>query len=395
MKKKFIRSIISILILIQLPVNIYSQWSNLTPPASDLYSLSFYNKDTGAIITQSGQLYLTQNNAQSWQLSYSNVSSVVFINSQIILISEYLGTIYKSIDGGQNWIPKYSVPNDILLSKADNGSIVGTTINSGGDSTLIYYSLTQGETWQYQCTVPGFVLANRLIDENNYFLVTSGIYKTIDGGQSFQLKFDPLSVGGNAIYSIKNLNSDTLFACGYYYVYKSYNGGENWTVSSPYVATIYYDLAKKGNEMYCVGGPGVGSGDMMKTEDAGINWVIPYFPSETLFSISFPDTSNGFSCGSGLLLEYNNPNEVSEKLHNSDFEIFPNPVNEILNLKELNSTQISIQKLEISDILGKKIELNISFKQQNAIDISQYASGIYTINIYTSSGVISKKFIKQ
>jgi len=75
----------------------------------------------------------------------------------------------------------------------------------------------------------------------------------------------------------------------------------------------------------------------------------------------------------------------------SDFNIFPNPVKEILNID--NSINAEIRSIRIYDLLGKVVleerEIN------NQLDVSHLLRGIFYVKIETDKGVLTKKLIKE
>ena len=69
--------------------------------------------------------------------------------------------------------------------------------------------------------------------------------------------------------------------------------------------------------------------------------------------------------------------------------IFPNPVNNVLNIK---ATDISnIQGVKIIDLQGKVV----LEKTNNSINVSTLAKGLYIVKIVTDKGEVTKKFIKE
>ena len=70
--------------------------------------------------------------------------------------------------------------------------------------------------------------------------------------------------------------------------------------------------------------------------------------------------------------------------------IFPSPTTGIVTILSENET---IDKLEILDILGKKILTKSGNSAQ--IDISEMANGIYIFKVYSGANVIQKKIIKH
>ncbi len=71
-----------------------------------------------------------------------------------------------------------------------------------------------------------------------------------------------------------------------------------------------------------------------------------------------------------------------------DFQIYPNPASEYLNVKTL----VSDYSFGIYNSLGQKMN---SVLIENRIDISSFSSGIYFIKLETEKGATTKKFLKQ
>lgn len=84
-------------------------------------------------------------------------------------------------------------------------------------------------------------------------------------------------------------------------------------------------------------------------------------------------------------------NDIDNTLSES-IKLYPNPANDVINLSTSNS--LSINKLEIIDINGRKIKSikNIINKEINISDLNK---GLYLINIYSTDGMVTKKIIKQ
>lgn len=68
--------------------------------------------------------------------------------------------------------------------------------------------------------------------------------------------------------------------------------------------------------------------------------------------------------------------------------VYPNPTSDFINFK----TDAKIIKTEVFDVAGKS--LNVPLKD-NQLDVRRLPSGHYLINIETSEGKISEKFIKK
>ncbi len=71
--------------------------------------------------------------------------------------------------------------------------------------------------------------------------------------------------------------------------------------------------------------------------------------------------------------------------------IFPNPTTGIITIS--NQDNLSIDKIEILDILGKTVSVKTDNTSQ--IDISHLSNGVYIFKIFSSEDVTTKKIIKQ
>lgn len=80
----------------------------------------------------------------------------------------------------------------------------------------------------------------------------------------------------------------------------------------------------------------------------------------------------------------------NEQFFTENFNIYPNPVNDVLNITSKNN--VAINTITITDLAGRvvKSEGNVS-----NINVSGLASGTYLIDITTDNGKASSKFIKK
>lgn len=70
--------------------------------------------------------------------------------------------------------------------------------------------------------------------------------------------------------------------------------------------------------------------------------------------------------------------------------VFPNPSSGIVTITTPES--ISVTGATITDVTGKVTNANVS---GNTVNISEYAAGVYFLNIKTDSGNVTKKIIKE
>lgn len=78
-----------------------------------------------------------------------------------------------------------------------------------------------------------------------------------------------------------------------------------------------------------------------------------------------------------------------DNFENSSIKIYPNPLNNILNI---DSSNIELKKISIYNTVGQLIKNNFGY--ENTIDVSNLKPGTYFIKIETSEGKQTQKFIK-
>ena len=74
----------------------------------------------------------------------------------------------------------------------------------------------------------------------------------------------------------------------------------------------------------------------------------------------------------------------------NNFSIYPNPVNNVLNISVKN--EMTINSLTITDLNGRVVS---SSSSSTSIDVSNLSSGVYFVSIETNEGKGTSKFVKN
>ena len=77
---------------------------------------------------------------------------------------------------------------------------------------------------------------------------------------------------------------------------------------------------------------------------------------------------------------------------NLSFSVFPNPTSGIINF---DFDDINVQKVEISDLSGKILVEKLDIQQNEMIDISTFARGVYLITVHSGNEISTTKIIKE
>lgn len=80
----------------------------------------------------------------------------------------------------------------------------------------------------------------------------------------------------------------------------------------------------------------------------------------------------------------------SDSFFKNNFSIYPNPVNDMLNISMKN--EITINNLSITDLNGRVVS---SSDSSTSIDVSSLSSGVYFISVETNEGKGTSKFVKN
>ena len=76
-----------------------------------------------------------------------------------------------------------------------------------------------------------------------------------------------------------------------------------------------------------------------------------------------------------------------------DFSIYPNPSKSKLNISLKQNTNDT--KVEVYDILGKRIHVQTLTSVQSIINVSRWNAGVYLVKITNKTGTQTKRFVKE
>ena len=138
----------------------------------------------------------------------------------------------------------------------------------------------------------------------------------------------------------------------------------------------------------------------------GAGYIMQHSPDTALFcsyptmsalspSVNFCDSLPGGRLASTLSC-YPYVNEIQKEI--SDFELYPNPANDKLNI-EFKLDNSILCSVNIYNLFGQKmVELKESFKSGKnklTLDVGSLSTGIYFVAINSNSGSFYSKFLKQ
>ena len=189
-------------------------------------------------------LYKTTDGGENWVVINSNifVNALVINNSnpEIIYIGTSSNGILKSIDGGETWtnanngLPFLNVRQDSLVIDPSNPAILYLALGEdNGNGHGVFKTVNGGKSWQSINTslpldVKGLAIDPVITNILYAGTLSEGVFKTINGGNDwFNLENAPHDK--NQTIAIDSINHDVIYvgslSTG---VLMSRNGGETW-----------------------------------------------------------------------------------------------------------------------------------------------------------------------
>ncbi|MDQ3021482.1 MAG: YCF48-related protein [Bacteroidota bacterium] len=322
-------------------------------------SISDNNQIVGAGNSPGGMFYKTTNQGQNWQHytlglpylfggSVDLVRSLDFLNIHTGYIVTDFGTILKTVNGGSNWFRDSSFrPSYEKLSIMYDVNVFGLGIvNIVGNGGNIIKTSDDGLTWFGQSGNKKTLRGNYFIDMFTGYCVgeRGTIMKTADGGNSWinyssgttkflnsiffidehtgyicgdsgiilksiitksRWRIQPVKQIAN-LNSICFLNKDTGLVAGgdesnsNAVILRTTNAGIKWSaVYDSASLGVLKSIGMLNKNIWIVVG---NNGNVLRSNDSGLNWYCENITQENLNSVSFTDSLNGIIAGTNGLL---------------------------------------------------------------------------------------------
>lgn len=299
--------------------------------------ICFSNDTTGLAwsdLNFPGKISKTIDGGQTWVSVFNNsacqVTNISIRSDGVFFACGRGGLIMKSLNKGDTWIILHqgTVPNKLnrmcfsndstifavgdggLLLKSTNRATSWTTLNSGVNVNLkaicaispdtlfilaengaILKSVNTGQNWialntgfSSQTNLKGDIL---FVTNKIGFAVMDKIYRTADGGNTWNLSYD-----GTTSFEICAPTPDSLYVASWGNILRSKNAGLSWDTT--YSSSGFYTgidfinsskiMAAKSN-VY-----------IHKTIDGGNSWTEEYIVSSTFGDVSYYDDTTAYVC---------------------------------------------------------------------------------------------------
>lgn len=308
--KKLLLSAIALLLI----MGTYAQtWNYATSTGTSfiLYGMSFppgqnnigyacgmqYTYDADGVIIK------TTDGGDNWTAIWpasgtiDGLQGIWFISDNVGFAGGWNNYFIKTTDGGANWTPVSCGTNvwyytDVVFWDSNNG-VACAYMNSSDQ--CVFITSDGGDNWtQATSGIVGNMMAISYADANTLFAVnTSGnVYKSTDGGYNWTVKASLPAL----LFGVTFADANFGVVGGEEKIFATNDGGTTWTTHTTGYENFYATEAFTDGTGYCGGT----DENIYVTTDYGVSWTMEYNGTGTSSLYKIRDTPNGTltACGS-------------------------------------------------------------------------------------------------
>lgn len=219
---------------------------------SNILSMAISQKDGNIIYigTEKDGLFATKDGAENWEKLVFPLTKIYGLaidknDDQVVYASGILNKrakIYKSINGGKDWVEIYTEPaNDSTISSLEISKKNPDVLYCGTSDGVVLKTTDRGQSWKNIFKAGGPIIAiafDTANDDAVYFGVSGGsVFVTLNGGGKTEdlgkINFSKISKGGISGFSAFSIetdprNSGVLYVGTNSGIFKGTDFGKKW-----------------------------------------------------------------------------------------------------------------------------------------------------------------------
>jgi photosystem II stability/assembly factor-like uncharacterized protein len=294
--------------------------------------------------------------------------------------------IYCTKDGGNTWLMKHEGTWSTKILSLDFATpMIGVAVGQNG---VFLRTTDMGQNWGQVSNIPNMLFSGICFADQSIGYATGNklLLKTHDAGATWYEI--PLT---NTLRSIYFATSEIGYGVGSSgLIMKTEDGGNSWTeLMSPTNESLYSVHFYDKDTGFVAGGTYVISAVILKTTDGGLHWTEQAVPTNyPITSIVVNDKCNAFSCsaGGGLFAQpgsdgYTNTHDFSGREITSKTISYPNPASESVTFKYILSEEAQVI-MQIYSVNGKELQCILDCRQDRGTHSLSFATKHLSPGVY-------------
>ncbi len=399
---------------------VQAQWSLIDSLArGNFQSIHFINADTGFTYHEYGTLRRTTNGGQSWDsvdipfegfvndFSFPTPSVGYMVGGAWFPFGQYYGNaILKTMDGGLTWdsvmgTMNYGVFNNIQALSPNEYFAAGTNLvlhsNNGGltHDTLRPSANISEEYSKIHFSNPseGYVLASSYVSGSRSVSV---LYKTTNGGQSWQIAFSDTSFWGAGDFVVSS-SGEIYKARLKGEIMYSPDKGQSW--QKRLLADSQMEFSKLeliGTTLYAIGRDSVNqNSNIYRSTDKGVSWQLMVSSTSSFngfVDMSFPTAATGYAVTNSQVFKNTKLVSLPETRHEG-FELYPNPATDVVTIKLENAGPAEVY---VYNSMGQAVkQLHTDGNRNLDVQLGSLKAGIYLMEVVQAGERFNRRLVKQ
>lgn len=346
---------------------------------SNLTSVYFIDTNTGWTVSSSGLILKTTNGGSNWFSQSSGttrpLNSMYFVNINTGYVvggySPYETVVLKTTNSGNNWV-RLNFPSPPIEAY----SVFFVNQYTGfisGNINVIYRTINSGNTWDFYGWIEGnsnWLRSLFFINQNTGWVIgrdvnylNGTILRSTDGGSYWNLIYS--GTGTKELHSLRFMNIDSGFAVGDSgVIIKTNDGGNNWSnLNSGTTANLNSIAIIPPSFAWVVGGY-YSNRIILFTSNSGQNWITQInAQGDILNAVYFVNSIIGWTVGDyGTILKTTTGGltyiDKTANTYPKQYKLsqnYPNPFNPSTRIK----FDVAASNLTLSEAKGLMVKLVI------------------------------------
>lgn len=351
-------------------------WVPLTTGlTSDIRDIDYFDENNIYLIDDNYKLTTSVNAGLTYTTlpdALPKYPPIEVLDEQSILLTTGSGDIYATSNGGVDWDVQFTSCTCLMTAIGFTDANHGIVTGLGG----VYYTENGGANWDLVEDLPIFgatqiesFVGGKIIIIDNF-----SVYVSNDHGHSFTTTlFDTLTEHYFTGLSFYDMNNGFIMT-GDGILYSTNNGGASWELVSQNTFSSVSQMVFV-DKLHGFLVHGTWKNFIYSTNDGGVSWSVDYTHPDPINKLKATPNYLYAAGDNGTLLRYIIATTDIDSPATHTFTVYPNPASQTIYL----DAPAPGFNYAIANVYGEVMLSGKLFSNQQAIDISQLATGMYVI----------------